>query len=49
MLISSRTNKVTSVTNTYFETKFNANNLDWTKIFITTSDNLQYIFAFISV
>ena len=32
ILISSRTNKVTSVT--YFETKFNANNLDWTKIFI---------------
>ena len=34
ILISSRTDKVTSVTNTYFETKFNANNLDWTKIFI---------------
>ena len=32
MLISSRTNKVTSVT--YFETKFNGNNLDWRKIFI---------------
>ena len=32
ILISSRTNKITSVT--YFETKFNANNLDWTKIFI---------------
>ena len=32
MLISSRTNKVTSVT--YFETKFNANNLDSTKMFI---------------
>ena len=32
ILISSRTNKVTSVT--YFETKFNANSLDWTKIFI---------------
>ena len=32
ILISSRTNKVTSVT--YFETKFNANNLHWTKIFI---------------
>ena len=30
--MSSRTNKVTSVT--YFETKFNANNLDWTKMFI---------------
>ena len=30
--MSSRTNKVTSVT--YFEIKFNANNLDWTKIFI---------------
>ena len=32
ILISSPTNKVTSVT--FFETKFNANNLDWTKIFI---------------
>ena len=32
ILISSRNNKVTSVT--YIETKFNANNLDWTKIFI---------------
>ena len=32
ILISSRNNKVTSVT--YFETKFNANNLDWTKIII---------------
>ena len=32
ILISSLNNKVTSVT--YFETKFNANNLDWTKIFI---------------
>ena len=32
ILISSRNNKVTSFT--YFETKFNANNLDWTKIFI---------------
>ena len=32
ILISSRTNKVTSVT--YFETKFNGNSLDWTKIFI---------------
>ena len=32
ILVSSRTNKVTSVT--YFETKFNANSLDWTKIFI---------------
>ena len=32
ILISSRTNKVTSVT--YFETNFNANNLDWTKILI---------------
>ena len=32
ILISSCTNKVTSVT--YFETKFNANSLDWTKIFI---------------
>ena len=32
ILISSRTNKVTSVT--YFETKFNANSLDWTKMFI---------------
>ena len=32
ILISKRTNKITSVT--YFETKFNANNLDWTKIFI---------------
>ena len=32
ILISSRTNKVTSVT--YFETKFNANNLDRTKIFM---------------
>ena len=31
ILILSRNNKVTSVT--YFETKFNANNLDWTKIF----------------
>ena len=31
ILISSRADKVTSVT--YFETKFNANNLDWTKIF----------------
>ena len=31
ILISSRTNKVTFM---YFETKFNANNLDWTKIFI---------------
>ena len=30
--MSSRTNKVTSVT--YFETKFNANNLDSTKMFI---------------
>ena len=32
ILISSRTNKVTSVM--YFETKFNGINLDWTKIFI---------------
>ena len=32
ILISSRNNKVASVT--YFETKFNANNLDWTNIFI---------------
>ena len=32
ILISSRNNKVTSVT--YFETKFNASNLDWTKVFI---------------
>ena len=32
ILISSRTNKVTSVM--YFEIKFNANSLDWTKIFI---------------
>ena len=32
ILISSRTNKVTSVT--YFETKFNRNSLDWTKIFL---------------
>ena len=32
ILISSRTNKVKSVT--YFETKFNANNLDWTEAFI---------------
>ena len=32
ILISSRTNKVTSVT--YFETNVNANSLDWTKIFI---------------
>ena len=32
VLISSRSNKVTSVT--YFATKFNANNLEWTKIFI---------------
>ena len=32
MLISSCTNKVTSVT--YFEIKFNATGLDWTKIFI---------------
>ena len=32
ILISSRTNKVTSVT--YFEAKFSANSLDWTKIFI---------------
>ena len=31
ILISSRTNKVTSVT--YFETKFNANNLDLSKIY----------------
>ena len=31
-LISIRTNNVTPVT--YFGTKFNANNLDWTKIFI---------------
>ena len=35
ILILSRTNKVTSVT--YFETKFNANSLDWTKIFILPS------------
>ena len=32
-LISSRTNKVTSVT--YFEAKFNGNSLDWTKIFLS--------------
>ena len=32
VLISSRSNKVTSVT--YFATKFNANNLEWKKIFI---------------
>ena len=32
ILISSCTNKITSVT--YIETIFNANNLDWTKIFI---------------
>ena len=32
VLISSGTNKITSVT--YFQTKFNENNLDWTKIFI---------------
>ena len=32
ILISSRTNKVASVT--CFETKFNVNSLDWTKIFI---------------
>ena len=32
ILISSRTNKVTSVM--YFETKFNGNSLDWTKIFL---------------
>ena len=32
ILISSRTNKVTSVT--YFETKFNRNSLNWTKIFL---------------
>ena len=32
ILISSRTNKVTSVT--YFEAKFNGNSLDWTKIFL---------------
>ena len=32
VLISSRSIKVTSVT--YFATKFNTNNLDWTKIFI---------------
>ena len=32
ILISSSTNKITSVT--YIETIFNANNLDWTKIFI---------------
>ena len=32
ILILSRTNKVKSVT--YFETNFNANNLDWTNIFI---------------
>ena len=32
ILISGRTNKVTSVT--YFETKLNVNNVDWTKIFI---------------
>ena len=31
MLISSRANKITSVT--YFEIKFNANNLDGTKIY----------------
>ena len=35
ILISSRTDKVTSVT--YFETMFNLNNLDWTKIFILPS------------
>ena len=33
ILISSRNNKVTSVPN--FETKFNANNLEWTKIFLS--------------
>ena len=33
ILISSRTNKITSVT--YFETEFNANNSNWTKIFIS--------------
>ena len=32
ILISSRTNKVTSVT--YFGTKFNGNSLDWTKILL---------------
>ena len=32
ILISSRTNKITSAT--YFETMFNTNDLDWTKIFI---------------
>ena len=35
ILISSRTNKVTSVT--YFETKFNGNSLDWAKIFLLPS------------
>ena len=35
ILIASRTDKVTSVT--YFETMFNLNNLDWTKIFILPS------------
>ena len=32
ILISSLTNKITSIA--YFETVFNTNNLDWTKIFI---------------
>ena len=39
ILISSSTNKITSVT--YIETIFNANNLDWTKIFILPY-KLQY-------
>ena len=48
ILISSRTNKVTSVT--YFETKFNANSLDWTKIFIlprltTYNTYLRFFFS----
>ena len=44
ILISSRTDKVTSVT--YFETKSNATKADWTKHYITTSDDIRYIFAF---
>ena len=44
ILISSRTDKVTSVT--YFETKSNATKAEWTKHYITTSDDIRYIFAF---
>ena len=44
VLISSGTNKITSVT--YIETIFNANHLDWTKIFIlprVTTYNTNHI------